>query len=147
MGAPLFCQVVKEHVSLPPLPEPDVRLSTHPALHLTRHSRRLAVLKQMAFAADGFIVIDRFRFPSSDAVDLQIALIPTAFTGEVVSDLDLPSEFGPFCRAAVSPIAPYSGSIDFFRHSDIAFGVLVFGWFFFEDVGMGKPIPALHPIP
>ena len=136
-----------EYVSTTPPPEPDVRLSTHPALHLTRHSRRLAVLKQVAFAADGFVVVDRFGLPPLDAVDLQITLISTAFTGEVVSDLDFPSEFGPFSRAAVSPIAPYSGSIDFFRHSDIAFGVLVFGWFLFEDVRMGKPIPALHLIP
>ena len=32
-------------VSPNPLPEPDVRLSAHPALHLTRDSRCLAVLK------------------------------------------------------------------------------------------------------
>ena len=58
-----------------------MRLSPHPALHLTRYSRRLAVLKQMAFAADGFVVVDRFRLPPFNAVDLQITLIPTAFTG------------------------------------------------------------------
>ncbi len=97
--------------------------------------------------ADGFVVVDRFGLPPFDAVDLQIALISAAFTGEVVSDLDFPSEFGPFRRAAVSPVAPYPGSIDFFRHSGVAFGVLVFGWFLFEDVGMGEPLPTFHLVP
>ena len=53
------------------------------------------MLKQVAFAADGFVVVDRLGLPPFDAVDLQITLISTAFTGEVVSDLDFPSEFGP----------------------------------------------------